>query len=338
MASMWMVRAERNGRLFDDFKEKSVVAIGWHEIGSLDRMKSRRDIAKRVQERWPELSSQSAGMAAGQIDRFRNQIQQGDRVVTYDPGRRVYLIGTIAGPYRSADIVNPEYPNVLPVEWEATEVSRDLLSVASKNSLGAISTLFLVPSHAQQDLERALRSGEPAHIDIGPEPEFGDGNGDLDEGTLIDDVQARATEFIKDRINKLDWAEMQELVAGLLRAMGYKALVSPPGPDRGKDIVASPDGFGFESPRIVVEVKHRGGAMGASDIRSFLGGRHPSDKGLYVSTGGFSKDARYESDRANIPIHLMDLDALVEAVIDNYDALDNETRQLLPLKRVYWPI
>jgi predicted Mrr-cat superfamily restriction endonuclease len=44
---------------------------------------------------------------------------------------------------------------------------------------------------------------------------------------------------------------MQELVAGILRAMGYKTLVSPAGADRGKDIIASPDGFGFEPPRIV---------------------------------------------------------------------------------------
>jgi restriction system protein len=131
---------------------------------------------------------------------------------------------------------------------------------------------------------------------------------------------------------------MQELVAGLLRAMGYKTKVSPLGPDRGKDIVASPDGFGFESPRIVVEVKHRGGAMGAAAIRSFLGGRHPDDKGLYVSTGGFSKDAYYEAERASIPLTLMTLDDLVEALIANYECIDVEAQRLVPLKRVYWPV
>lgn len=109
------------------------------------------------------------------------------------------------------------------------------------------------------------------------------------------------------------------------------------GSDRGKDIVASPDGFGFESPRIVVEVKHRQGAIGSQPIRSFLGVRHPQDKGLYVSTGGFSKDALYEAERASIPLSLMTIDDLVEAVIQNYDRLDIETQQLLPLKRIYWP-
>lgn len=154
---------------------------------------------------------------------------------------------------------------------------------------------------------------------------------------MLKDIQSKALEFIKDRVSKLGWSEMQDLVAGLLRAMGYKTRISPSGPDRGKDIVASPDGFGFEAPRIIVEVKHRQGAMGAQAIRSFLGGRHLQDKGLYVSTGGFSKDAHYEAERASIPVHLMNLEDLVEALIEHYDALDVETKQLVPLKRIYWP-
>ena len=130
---------------------------------------------------------------------------------------------------------------------------------------------------------------------------------------------------------------MQELVAGVLEAMGYKARISPSGPDRGKDIVASPDGLGFESPRIVVEVKHRNTQMGANEIRSFLGGRHKDDKGLYVSTGGFSREAYYEAERANIPCTLMNIDDLVQAIVDHYENMDIETQRLIPLRRVYWP-
>jgi len=154
---------------------------------------------------------------------------------------------------------------------------------------------------------------------------------------VLKDIEDRALEFIKDRLVRLDWQEMQELVAGLLRAMGYKTRVSPSGPDRGKDNVASPDGLGFESPRIVVEVKHRSGAMGSSEVRSFLGGRHKDDKGLYVSTGGFTKEARYEAERASIPLSLMDIDDLIDALLENYEALDNDTKQLVPLRRLYWP-
>lgn len=137
---------------------------------------------------------------------------------------------------------------------------------------------------------------------------------DRDARDLLGDVEARALEFIKDKLTELDWDEMQELTAGILRAMGYKTRVARPGPDRGADIVASPDGLGFEMPRIVVEVKHRQGQMGAKEVRSFLGGRHKDDRGLFVSTGGFSKDARYEADRASIPLALWDLDDLFDTL------------------------
>ena len=50
---------------------------------------------------------------------------------------------------------------------------------------------------------------------------------------------------------------MQRLVVGILRSMGYKTRISPAGPDRGRDIEASPDGLGLVDPRIVVQVKQR---------------------------------------------------------------------------------
>ena len=119
---------------------------------------------------------------------------------------------------------------------------------------------------------------------------------------------------------------------------GYKTRISPQGSDRGKDIIASPDGFGFEPPRIVVEVKHRKEAMGAPEIRSFLGGRHKDDKGLYVSTGGFTTQARYEAERASIPLTLLDLNDLVMAFIENYENMRMSSRTLIPLAKIYWPL
>ena len=93
----WMVRAERDGRLYDVFKERSVVAIGWHELGSLADLSSRETILKRVRQTWPDLKQQAAAMSAGQLHRFRNEMKPGDTVLTYDPRRRIYLTGEIVG-------------------------------------------------------------------------------------------------------------------------------------------------------------------------------------------------------------------------------------------------
>ncbi|MGE4530353.1 MAG: restriction endonuclease, partial [Acidithiobacillus sp.] len=189
-------------------------------------------------------------------------------------------------------------------------------------------TLFEVPSSAAVEVLAALKGKPVPPVEDDAEEAIAD--------PLVD-IESQALERIKDRVNELDWDDMQQLVAGILRAMGYKTQVSPPGSDRGKDIVASPDGFGFEHPRIVVEVKHRKGQMGSQEIRSFLGGRHKDDRGLYVSTGGFTKDAQYEADRASIPLAMWTLDHVVRALIEHYDATDAETKRIVPLKRLYWP-
>jgi len=328
---MWMVRAEVGGKYFEDFKSKSIVAIGWIGLGGMSSLKTREAFTQAVAKACPEMKKMQVAISGGQAFRFAREMKIGDRVLTYDPSRRVYLVGTIASDYFYDPSLIEEDPNCHRVEWQG-EVPRDLLSVSTKNSLGAISTLFLLPEEAAEEIENLLAGSKPSKLAMEPEDE------DTAVETIFKDSQSKAFEFIKDKISRLDWEEMQELVAGLLRAMGYKTRISPTGPDRGKDIVASPDGFGFESPRIVVEVKHRTSSqMGSQDIRSFLGGRHVDDKGLYVSTGGFTRDARYEAERASIPITLMDMDDLVKAVLEHYEKMDIDIQRLIPLRKVYWP-
>lgn len=144
-------------------------------------------------------------------------------------------------------------------------------------------------------------------------------------------------ERIKDRLLAVDPDDMEQLTAGLLRAMGYHARVTPKGPDGGRDVIASPDALGLEVPRIICEVKHRKGSMGAPQLRAFIGGLRGGDRGLYVSTGGFTKEARYEADRSNVPVRLLDLDGFARLYADFYDRTDEDARAILPLVRIWWP-
>lgn len=329
---MWMVRAGEGGVHVDEFRAGSFVAIGWIEMGDMSALKTREQFTKAVANAYPGSRRMQVATSAGQAFRFVREMKPGDRVLTYDPGKREYLVGTITGEYTYKPGKDNSYPQLRAVKWDGN-VQRDSLSVATRNSLGAIATLFQLPPEAADEIEK-LASGGVVVTQAAATA--------VEEETQVDliykDIQNKALEFIKDKISQLDWYDMQELVAGLLRAMGYKTRISPSGPDRGKDIVASPDGFGFESPRIVVEVKHRtGSAMGSQEVRSFLGGRHKDDKGLYVSTGGFSKDARYEAERASIPLTLMDLDDLVRAILEHYERMDADSQRLVSLRKIYWP-
>jgi len=330
---MWKVNAGRRSKFALDFAELSIVAIGWQEVGDPTQFTHKSELLSAMVETYPDSSSKQVEVSTNQLWRFLKEIKDGDDIITYDPLERVYLIGKIIGPA----IYNPEAIDELPtcrkVEWTA-RAPRDLLSDKAKNVLGAILTLFLVRQEVSEEINRIARN---LNDNIVPEKSVGFD----DNAEVIDDpfetIEEQALERIKDRLMGLGWDDMQEIVAALLRALGYRTIVSPAGPDRGKDILASRDGFGFESPRIVVEVKHRKDAMGAPEIRAFLGGRHSDDRGLYVSMGGFTREAHFEAERALTATHLMTLDGLARAIVDNYESIDEKGRKLLPLTRLYWP-
>lgn len=328
---MWMVRAGEGAFLIDRFKNENRVVIGW-EIGDLSVVHDAAEIKKIVMDKYPEKKAGQIGIAASQISKFRFEFQKGDNVVSYDPQNRIYLVGEIASDYFFDDkfyLENPlEYCDNRNVNWIG-EVKRDDLSTSTKNTLGAILTIFEINSEAANEIISALKGIKVPEETIETEDE---------ELTILkDEIAAKSHEFIKDKILDLDWEEMQELVAGVLRGMGYKTIVSAKGPDRGRDILASPDGLGLSEPRIVVEVKHRRVQMGSPEIRSFTGGMRPGDKGLYVSTSGYTKEAKYEAERSNNPVTLVDADMLVNLIIQYYDKFDPEARSLIPLTKLYWP-
>jgi restriction system protein len=334
MAKMWMVRSE-GGRYYEDFRDRNVAAIGWREMTEyLTPGLAREELLGIYLKVYPNDKPASATVGSSQIWRFMNEMAIGDNVVTYSPLNRTYLVGTIDGSCAfSATDAEDGMAFVRPVKWLPLQVSRDLLSEATRARLGPTLTVFVVADSAKQELMSRAHGAAPV---FAPEQIISD-----EETATIDPlagIDITAIERIKDLVSKLGWAEMQELVAGILRAMGYRTQVSPPGADRGKDIVASPDGFGFENPRIVVEVKHQKDQMGTQQIRSFLAVlRHSADRGLYVSTGGFSKDSWYEAERSTVPVALWTLDNLVRALVEIYDKTDAETKRLVPLKRLYIP-
>lgn len=331
-----MVRAGRGGELIDRYREQGHVGLGQggEGLGNLPYTQiSKPELLQRLSTRFPNWKPGKVSNAAAQLHRFFHEVAEGDAVVTYDPGLRDYLLGTIAGGLEYLE--GEQLPYVRKVKWRG-KVSRDLLSATARNCLGSILTVFRVPDDVAQELEaHVIPLDAPTPLIPAPSPT----PSGVESVLAAEDPSERARELIDDRLNTLDWEELQDLVAGILRAMGYKTRVSPKGADRGVDIFASPDGLGLQEPRIFVEVKHRSSdAMGAPQIRSFLGGRKATDRCLYVSTGGFSKDARYEAERSNIPITLVDLPALRELLLDHYERIDEEARRLIPLAKIYWPI
>lgn len=319
-----MVRAGRGGVHARQWLESGRIGIGWEMGGADISSMGKEQIRTAYAKAHPSEPRRKVTSAVSQVCKFAHDMTEGSTIVMYDPATRLYHMGTVTGPCVSADDDDATY--VRSVSWGRC-ANRDALDPSSRNSLGSISTIFSVGDDVMADL---------LHASSGNAVTRGGWDEKADEDARYATFD-NGIERIKDRILTVSPADMEQLTAGLLRAMGYHARVTPKGPDGGRDVEASPDALGLESPRIVCEVKHRRGAMGAPQLRAFIGGLRGGDRGLYVSTGGFTKEARYEADRSNVPVRLLDLDGFARLYAEAYERTDEDTRTILPLVRIWWP-
>lgn len=334
----WMVRAGQGGFLIDEFLEKNIVAIGWNEIGYMKVNLTFSSLKQQFRKIYPDDSAGRVGQSVGQLWQIFKKLKVGDNVVTYDPDRRVYYIGTIISDYSYNQKFT--YSHYREVRWEKEPVPRDSLSVEARNSLGSIRTIFNISQEVTTELLESLPTPlRPEKTEKLTATSKIAKEEDIVTEELAEDIVSRSVEFIKDMISKLEWFEMEKFVAGIFRALGYKTRTTGFGGDLGSDILASLDGLGMVEPRIKIEVKHQvksKNKVGADQIRNFLGGLR-TEKGIYISTTGFTKEAQYEAQRANFSMTLIDSDLLVELLLENYERMDPDIKAMVPLRKIYWP-
>jgi restriction system protein len=155
---------------------------------------------------------------------------------------------------------------------------------------------------------------------------------------MIDEVEGRAKQSLKEYLDGKNGHEFQDVVAALLRGMGYfTPFIAPPGKDGGIDILAYQDPLGTKTPRIKVQVKHRNGSVGSREVQQLLGTLHKDgDVGLFVSTGGFSPDAKSIVRNANTHVELIDYNRFLELWQNFYPKMSDTDKAFLPLYPVYF--
>jgi restriction system protein len=160
----------------------------------------------------------------------------------------------------------------------------------------------------------------------------------LETSALFEDAKQKAREEIDTYLDALGGYEFQDLVAALLEGMGYATnIVSKPGADGGTDILAYIDPLGAQSPHIRVQVKHRDQAASREDVAALRGIiRGDREIGLFVSSGGFTKEARREAGNGAVHIELVDLDRFLELWLQHYGKIPEAKRSRLRLEPVYF--
>lgn len=156
--------------------------------------------------------------------------------------------------------------------------------------------------------------------------------------TTLEEAEESAWSEIESHLSSMSPYDFQSLVAGLLAGMGYHvAWVAPPGPDKGVDVIAHSDPLGIEGPRIKVQVKRSADRMSVREIRAFMAVLADNDVGLFVSKGGFTKDAEEEArQQEKRRLMLVDLRRFFELWVEHYDAVPEFQRRLLPLRPVHF--
>jgi restriction system protein len=162
--------------------------------------------------------------------------------------------------------------------------------------------------------------------------------GQQGQEATIHEIEQLAIEGLKKQINLKNPYEFQELVAALLRGMGYYTpFVAPHGKDGGLDVIAYRDPLGTMSPRIKVQIKHRESTADVKEMRQLMGLlQRDGDVGIFVSSGGFTSDAKATARGSQVHVEIIDLDRFISLWQEFYEKLTDEDKSLLPLMPIFF--
>lgn len=188
-------------------------------------------------------------------------------------------------------------------------------------------------------LYQAWRAAQPDPDEAKPdETAMGGEGGDRSATEAFEEAEEESWQQIEGFLSKMPPYDFQNLVGDLLRAMGYYvAWIAPPGKDGGVDILAFTDPLGTRPPRIKVQVKRQKDPVRVEGLRAFMAVLGADDVGIFVNTGGFTKDAQDEArNQSSRRITLLDMDLLFGLWVEHYPKLGDSARQRMPLRPVWF--
>ena len=307
------------------FLKGNVIAIGWHKMGDLSLIDANRDAFKdKYVQVYPDAKKGSIATAAGMLYRFCYEVQVGDYVVFPSKSNREVNIGTVEGDY-VYDPSQMEYVQTRKVKW-LKHLPRMSFSQGALYEIGSAMSFFMVKNYADEFM---------AALDKGFKKSSAAADEDETVGATADDIIESTKDFIlKELSRQLKGYDLEQFVADLLRAMGYRTTVSPQGGDSGIDITAYKDEL---PPRILVQVKSQDSDIKETTIQSLKGAMREGDYGLFVTLSNYTKNAQKYLDSTPI-IRGINGTELVDLILKYYEDLSEKYRKMIPLKMVYIPV
>ena len=306
------------------FLHENVIAIGWRKVGDLTKIEDSREAFKsKYTEAYPDAKKGNVANGAGMLYRFCHEAQIGDYVIFPSKSDRKINIGTIESDYFYNETAT-KYVQQRKVKW-LKHLPRTTFSQGALYEIGSAMSFFSVKNYADEYLATLDRNFRKFSYPVEDET----------VGATADEIIESTKDFIlKELSRQLKGYDLEEFVADLLRAMGYRTKVSPHGGDSGIDIIAYKDEL---PPRILAQVKSQDSDIKETTIQSLKGAMREGDYGLFVTLSNYTKNAQKYLDNTPI-IRGINGTELVDLILKYYEQLSEKYRKMIPLKLAYIPV
>ena len=267
---------------------------------------------------------------ASQVWPFAHEMKKGEIVVLPSKIKPVIHFDKITGDYEFLPNNGNPYYHARRVERVACDIPRANFDQDILYSFGAFMTICRIKQEERiKAVIQAHNQGKKAQQVIPQEPQ------DDEEAR---DIENEALSVITNlMIQKTKGNGLAKIVDAILRAKGFTTYVSPAGPDKGVDILASAGTLGFGSPKICVQVKSSDAPVDRI-VLDQLGGvmkNFGAEYGLLVSWSGFKSSVINETAKQFFEIRLWTHKEIIQEFLRYYDQMDAEIKELIPLKKIW---
>lgn len=331
--AMWLCRAGKYGEYENRFLEDGRIYCTWDNLDvSISSFAKKHDLQKYFEESDSDVKAKTAMNWASQVWPFGHDMKVGEIVIVPSKIKPVIHFGKITVDYVFQADGEPRYCHYHTVDWYATNIPRTAFDQDILYSFGAFMTICRIK---QEDRVKAqVKAAQHGAVPTSGAP----GSSEPPVDAVGRDIEQDAMDDITDLIiQKAKGHGLAQIVDAILRAKGFTTYMSPPGPDKGVDILASGGILGFGSPRICVQVKSTDAPVDRI-VLDQLGGvmkNFNADYGLLVFWSGFKNSVINETAKQFFDIRLWTHKEVLDEFLRYYDQMDDTIKEMIPLKRIW---
>ena len=331
--ALWLCRAGKLGEYETKFIEEKKICGTWPSIDwSLSAVKSREDFTKKYQESHPNETEGAIRNYAGQLWAFSHRMAIYDIIVLPSKIKSVIYIGRIKSDCRFDPETENIYKNYRIIEW-IKELPRATFEQDLLYSFGAFMTFCEIKRNDAEARVKAILAETQMIVSQSSAAD----TEDIDPIERLD-LEGNALQEIADQIiRNFKGHGLARIIAAILEAKGFKTYISPPGPDKGVDILAAQGKLGFDTPRICVQVKSSADPVDRPTLDQLIGAmsNHKAEFGMLVSWGGFKSSVINETANHFFKVRLWSHKDIVQEFLIHYEDLPDDICEMIPLKRIW---